>query len=32
MDRNTLLAVALSMLVLTGWSYWNASHMPPPAP
>jgi YidC/Oxa1 family membrane protein insertase len=32
LDRNTLLAVALSMLVLTGWSYWNASHMPPPAP
>ncbi len=30
MDRNLILAVALSMLVFTAWSAWQASMMPPP--
>lgn len=30
MDRNTLLAIALSLLVLSAWSSWEAAHMPPP--
>ncbi|MCP5043856.1 MAG: membrane protein insertase YidC [bacterium] len=30
MDRNTLLAIALSLLVLSAWSSWEATHMPPP--
>ena len=32
MDRNTLLAIALSLLVLSAWSSWEAAHMPPPPP
>ena len=30
MDRNLILAVALSMLVFTAWSAWQASMAPPP--
>lgn len=30
MDRNLILAVALSMLVFTSWSAWQASMAPPP--
>ncbi|MCH7601109.1 MAG: membrane protein insertase YidC [Myxococcales bacterium] len=30
MDRNTLLAIALSLLVLSAWSSWEATHVPPP--
>ena len=32
MDRNTLLAIALSLLVLSAWSSWEAAHMPPAPP
>ncbi len=30
MDRNTLLAIALSLLILSAWSSWEAAHMPAP--
>ena len=29
MDRNTLLAIALSLLVLSAWSTWEGAHQPP---
>jgi YidC/Oxa1 family membrane protein insertase len=30
LDRNLILAVALSMLVFTSWSWWEAANAPPP--
>jgi YidC/Oxa1 family membrane protein insertase len=32
LDRNTLLAIALSLLVLSAWSTWEASRQPSPEP
>ena len=32
MDRNTLLALALSLLIMMAWTMWQASLQPPPVP